>query len=114
MSGPRGHIVRISAMGSETASIRSAEPSDASSLAEIYNRYVAETVITFEEQPVTSDEMARRISDVQSASLPWLVAHEGGSVLGYAYASPWKTRSAYRYSVEITVYLTPNQAGRGI
>ena len=58
--------------------------------------------------------MARRIGDVQFASLPWLVAEEQRQVAGYAYAAPWKTRSAYRFSVEITVYLAPANVGRGI
>jgi phosphinothricin acetyltransferase len=101
-------------MASETPTIRPAEASDAAAVAAIYNRYVAETVITFEEEPVTSSEMARRIQDVQSASLPWLIAEENGQVAGYAYAAPWKTRSAYRFSVEITVYLAPGSVGRGM
>src|SRR5262249_25515566 len=50
-------------------------------------------------------ELARRIADVQSASLPWLVAERGGDVVGYAYASKWQTRSAYRFSAEITIYI---------
>jgi L-amino acid N-acyltransferase YncA len=101
-------------MGSEIAAIRPAAPSDSAAIAAIYNRYIAETVITFEEEPVSSDEMAQRIADVQSARLPWLVAEEQGQVTGYAYATPWKTRSAYRYSVEITVYLASGSVGRGI
>lgn len=94
--------------------IRSAEQSDARDLAAIYNHYVAESVITFEEDPIDHAEMARRIHGVQSASLPWLVAAETGKVVGYAHATPWKTRSAYRFSVEITVYVATGNAGRGI
>jgi len=101
-------------MGPTTPAIRPAEPADSAAVAAIYNHYVAETVITFEEEPVTSGEMARRIQDVQSALLPWLVAEENGRVAGYAYATPWKTRSAYRFSVEITVYLAPGRTGRGL
>jgi len=96
------------------ATIRAAEPSDAGATAAIYNRYVAETTITFEEKPIPAEEMARRIADVQAALLPWLVAEEDSQVVGYAYASPWKTRAAYRFSVEITVYLNPGSMGRGI
>jgi phosphinothricin acetyltransferase len=60
--------------------------------------------------------MGRRIEDVRSASLPWLVAEENGRVVGYAYAAPWKARvrAAYRFSVEITVYLAPGNVRRGI
>jgi L-amino acid N-acyltransferase YncA len=101
-------------MQSPPPAIRAAEPSDANAIAAIYNRYVAETVITFEEEPVSPAGMARRIQDVQSASLPWLVAGENGQILGYAYAAPWKTRSAYRFSVEITVYVAIGSVGRGI
>jgi L-amino acid N-acyltransferase YncA len=108
------YVVKITVMGSETATIRAAESTDSAAIAAIYNHYVAETVITFEEEPINDDEMARRIEDVRSASLPWLVAEENGQVAGYAYAAPWKARSAYRYSVEITVYLDPSNVGRGI
>lgn len=94
--------------------IRSAAQSDAEAIARIYNYYVKDTVVTFEEEPVPELDMARRIADVQAASLPWLVADVGGRVAGYAYASPWRTRSAYRFSVEVTVYLAPDRTGAGI
>jgi L-amino acid N-acyltransferase YncA len=68
--------------------------------------------VTFDEQPVTVQEMARRVEEVQAASLPWLVAEQDNRVVGYAYAAPWKRRAAYRFSVEITVYLDPNHLGR--
>lgn len=59
-------------------------------------------------------EMARRLEEVRSAALPWLVAEAAGQAVGYAYATPWKARTGYRFSAEITVYLRPGQAGRGI
>ena len=101
-------------METEPPIIRPAEQSDSSAIAAIYNHYVAETVITFEEEPISITVMALRIQDVRSASLPWLVAEENGKVLGYAYATPWKTRSAYRFSVEITVYVAVGSVGRGV
>ncbi len=101
-------------MRSETTTIRDAKLSDSSALATIYNHYVTETAITFEEEPIQSEEMALRIEDVRSASLTWLVAKENGNVTGFAYAAPWKKRSAYRFSVEITVYVAPSYVGRGI
>ena len=58
--------------------------------------------------------MSRRIDEVRSASLPWLIAEEGGQVVGYAYARPWHSRSAYRFSAEIAVYLAADRTGRGI
>ena len=76
----------------EGTTIRPAASTDAASIAKIYNHYIAETIVTFEEEPVTASEIARRIEEVRSASLPWLVAEEGGRVVGYAYATRWKTR----------------------
>ena len=97
-----------------TASIRSAKESDAASLARIYNYYVSSTCITFETDPVTAKEMADRVSETQNCPLPWLVAEASGEILGYAYASKWKGRCAYRFSVESTVYLDPSSIGKGI
>jgi len=94
--------------------VRPAEPGDASAIAAIYNHYIAETVITFEELPVPAAEIARRIEDVRAAALPWLVAEQAGRILGYAYATKWRDRSAYRFSAEVTVYLDPSDVGRGI
>jgi len=94
--------------------IRAATLSDAGAVAEIYNYYIAETVSTFEEEPVTDAEIARRLELVWSASFPWLVAEEGGQVIGYAYASRWNSRSAYRFTAEATVYLAPGRGGRGL
>jgi phosphinothricin acetyltransferase len=93
--------------------IRSCLASDAARICEIYNHYVRETVITFEEEPVSELEMTERIREV-AARWIWIVAEENGIVTGYAYASAWKTRSAYRFSVESTVYVAPEHLGRGI
>jgi phosphinothricin acetyltransferase len=94
--------------------IRSATAADADAIAEIYNYYVTETIVTFEEEPVDATEIARRIESVQRAGLPWLVAEQGGEVKGYAYATQWKERIGYRTSVETTVYLAKNATGRGL
>lgn len=100
-----------------TMNIRPADQADAQAIADIYNHYIANTVVTFEEVPVAPVEMAGRMQGVVSASLPWLVGEvvaDGKPVLvGYAYATPWKSRSAYRYSVESSVYLAPGLAGAG-
>jgi phosphinothricin acetyltransferase len=87
--------------------IRSARSTDVDAIARIYNYYVINTVITFEEQIVTPETMAERMQEIASDSLPWLVAESSGEIIGYAYASMWKNRSAYRYSVESIVYLDP-------
>ena len=93
--------------------IRPARPADAPRICEIYNHYVRETVITFEEVPVEADEMARRIRDVLALA-PWLVTEENGTIAGYAYATPWKRRSAYRFAMESTIYMAVESSGRGI
>jgi phosphinothricin acetyltransferase len=94
-------------------SIRDARAEDAGSIARIYNRYVLGTTITFEEDAVSDADMAARIAEVQGASLPWLVA-VADEVLGFAHASKWKGRCAYRFSAEVTVYLDPPATGRGL
>ncbi|HEY4215256.1 MAG TPA: arsinothricin resistance N-acetyltransferase ArsN1 family B [Steroidobacteraceae bacterium] len=94
--------------------IRSALATDGDVIARIYNYYVQNSVITFEEEPVSPEAMATRIADVQGVPLPWLVAEVDGLVVGYAYAGKWKVRSAYRYSVETTVYLAQGHEGQGI
>lgn len=93
--------------------VRRVDPTDAPAIASIYNHYVKQSVITFEEAPVSAAEMASRMSAIAEASLPWLVAADAHHVLGYAYAMKWRARSAYRFSVEITVYVAPGSTGRG-
>jgi len=93
--------------------IRPVRLSDSEAVAGIYNPFIRDTVVTFEETPVDAAEMARRIEDV-TARLPWLVSEQEGVVAGYAYATPWKARSAYRFAVESTIYLAPAFAGRGL
>lgn len=87
---------------------------DAEAVAGIYNYYITQTVITFEEEAVCSAEICQRFQDVQSFSLPWLVAERAGEVVGYAYADKWKGRCAFRFSTEITVYVHPCKLGSGI
>jgi L-amino acid N-acyltransferase YncA len=93
--------------------IRSATTEDATRIAEIYNHYVLHSTITFEEQAVPVDEMRQRIAEIVDG-LPWLVWLEESVVQGFAYASKWKGRSAYRYSAESTVYLAKDSMGKGI
>lgn len=94
--------------------LRAATPEDAGAIAAIYNHYIATTTISFEERAVTDEEMAQRIRDL-SAVLPWLVREDhAGRLTGYAYATRWRVRSAYRFSVETSVYVAPGQGGQGI
>lgn len=96
--------------------LRQASADDAAGLVGIYNHYIAGSIATFEERPVAEAEMAARLASVQAAGLPWWVAVDeaAGAVLGYAYATHWKPRSAYRHSVEVTVYLADGMLGRGL
>ncbi|HWV15632.1 MAG TPA: arsinothricin resistance N-acetyltransferase ArsN1 family B [Cellvibrio sp.] len=93
--------------------IRACEIKDIPSLCEIYNHYIEETVITFEEKAVTTEEMSRRVNSIQQ-SFPWLVCVRDNEVVGYAYASTWKERSAYRHTVEVTVYVKHSGVGKGV
>ena len=94
-------------------SIRPATIDDAPAVAGIYNPYIRDTVITFEEVEVSVEEIASRMRAVADAALPWLVIAHGGSVIGYAYASRWHARSAYRHTAESTIYLEASMRGRG-
>lgn len=93
--------------------IRVASTADAAAIVAIYNHYVLNTTISFEEQPVTESQMAGRISACLEAGFPWLVAEAEDGIAGYAYATKWRERPAYRHSVETSVYLDPAKTGRG-
>jgi L-amino acid N-acyltransferase YncA len=93
--------------------IRKATPFDSAAIAEIYNYYVLNTVMTFEETAVTAEDMGRRIVEIQ-CSHAWLVYEEEGKVIGYAYSGPWKLRAAYRHASETSVYLAPAHTGKGV
>ncbi len=94
--------------------IRSATNDDAAAIAAIYNHYVLNTIVTFEEEPIGTAEMVRRIDEITTTRLPWFVAVENDRILGYTHASKWKSRCAYRYSAESTVYLDKDATGRGL
>jgi len=96
------------------ALIRDAGAADGDALARIYNHYILHTVATFEEQALPGAQMAARVQKIQcEEGLPWLVAERGGKLVGYAYATQWRQRSAYRWSTETAVYLEPDCCGRG-
>ncbi len=93
--------------------IREVEDNDIEVICSIYNYYILNTTVTFEEEVVTSDEMRKRIHEVTSY-FPWLVYEEHGRVIGYAYAGKWRARAAYRHSAELSIYLSKDERGRGI
>lgn len=94
--------------------IRNATGDDAAAIAAIYNPYIANTCATFETDAVSAHDMRARIAEAGDSQLPWLVATDRGSIVGYAYASRWKGRCAYRHSAESTVYLNQSSRGQGI
>jgi L-amino acid N-acyltransferase YncA len=112
--------------------VRPAIPADTEQVAAIFAHYVATSVATFEEVPPTAADWRRRLGELSRQNLPFLVALGGqrahgyhgaqggqrveaaGTVCGYAYASPWRPKPAYRYTVEDTVYISPGHTGRGI
>ena len=98
----------------EDFTVRAAVPADLEAVAAICAHYVRTTVTTFEEVPPTVADWQRRLDDLAGRNLPFLVAEADGTVCGYAYASPWRPKPAYRHTVEDTVYLSPGHTGRGI
>ena len=101
-------------MPSPQAVVRAAVPADAAQVAAIFAYYVATSVATFEEVAPTAADWRRRLDELAGRNLPFLVAEADGSVCGFAYASPWRPKPAYRHTVEDTVYLSPGCTGRGI
>lgn len=93
--------------------IRDVEPKDYEAICNIYNYYIKNTTITFEETALTYNDIKNRVED-KSTMLEWIVYEVDNKVVGYAYASRWKARSAYRYSVELSVYIDMHYKGNGI
>jgi len=93
--------------------IRAVAAGDAPAIAAIYAPVVANTVISFEETPPDADEIARRIAAV-TRTHPWLVAVEGDAVAGYAYATKYRERAAYRWAVDTSVYVDERYRQRGV
>jgi L-amino acid N-acyltransferase YncA len=94
--------------------VRDAVPADFGRIAEIYAHHVKTGFGTFEEEPPSRDEMHERFARIAALGLPYLVAEEGGTVMGYAYAGPYRPRSAYRFTVEDSVYVAPDAQRRGL
>ncbi|GHU83231.1 N-acetyltransferase [Spirochaetia bacterium] len=93
--------------------IRPVNIKDAAAICGIYNHYVKNTVITFEEIPVSFKEMEGRIQTI-TAQYPWFVLEEAGDLAGYAYVNKWKDRPAYRHAAEVSVYLKTGREGQGL
>jgi L-amino acid N-acyltransferase YncA len=94
--------------------VRSADPvRDAAACAAIYDEFVRDTATSFEESPPGADELAARIETI-SQTHPWLVAEDGGRVVGFAYGSPHHVRAAYRWAADVSVYVEPGRHRRGV
>ena len=98
----------------EDFTVRAAVQADLEAVAAICAHYVRTTVTTFEEVPPTAADWRRRLDDLAGRNLPFLVAEADGTVCGFAYASPWRPKPAYRHTVEDTVYISPARTGRGL
>ena len=95
----------------DATTIRTATPADAAGVCAIYNHFIGIAHYSFEEAPVAQADMEKRIADATC----WLVFEDGADgIAGYAYATPWRTRSGYRFSVEASVYIREGCEGRGI
>ena len=93
--------------------IRPYSPADIDAVAEIYGHYVRETVITFETEVPSATEMAERFATILSKGHPLMIGEMDGRVVGYAYASTYRVRAAYRFTCENSIYLAPDLVGKG-
>lgn len=94
--------------------LRDATPDDLAAVTALYGREVAHGTATFELDPPSIEEMSGRFAAVQRLGLPWLTAEFDGAFAGYAYASPFRLRPAYRYGVEGSIYIEETARGRGV
>jgi len=94
--------------------IRPATPEDIPAITEIYRPAVLTGTASFELEPPSVDEMRRRFETITSGGYPYLVAEHEGAVIGYSYASAYRTRPGYRFSVEDSVYVVEGQQGKGV
>ncbi|GAB6009696.1 GNAT family N-acetyltransferase [Dysgonomonas reticulitermitis] len=94
--------------------IRDVTPADAARIAEIYNYYIEETIITFEYDRVTESDIRQRIEKVLKKGFPYFVYEKDGEVVGYAYLDNWRERVAYDITLETSVYLDRNLIGGGV
>ncbi len=94
--------------------VRPAESADFGTIATIYAHHVENGLGSFEEVPPSADEMRRRFANVRARGLPWIVGELDGAVVGYCYVSPFKARSAYRFTVEDSIYVDVRYHGQGI
>ena len=95
--------------------LRDARPSDLPAVREIYNYYVANSTVTFDEDAMSLKEWKSKFAYLAKLGMPFIVAESpSGQLLGYALVSPWKQKRAYRFTVENSIYLGPAASGKGL
>jgi len=94
--------------------LREATAADLPAITAIYAHHVQHGLASFETEPPTLTEMTQRFTAITESGYPYLVAAQDGAVLGYAYANHYRTRPAYRFTVEDSIYVAADAAGRGI
>ena len=115
LSGIFSSRSRSSVSSNSSASIRDASVEDCSAICEIYNFYISGSVITFDEQPMEPSAWVEKLRQVKELDLPFIVAtSDSGELLGFAYLAPWRQKSAYRRTVENTIYLKHSAVGQGL
>jgi L-amino acid N-acyltransferase YncA len=110
--GPKLEVPRLPAAA--TTKDPDARPADMAAVAAIYAHHVLHGLATFEEEPPPTEEIARRRDEVVKIGLPYLVAERDGAVVGYAYATAYRARPAYRFTIEDSVYVADGLGGRGV
>jgi len=95
-------------------SIRPATPADIPAITRIYAHAVSQGTASFELQPPDEAEMTRRMQALLDGRFPYLAAQDGADLLGYAYAGLYRTRPAYRFTVEDSIYIAPQAQRRGV
>lgn len=103
----------VDILSASEVEVRDAQPDDVHAIAAIYAWHVLNGRASFEEVPPTIDEMRQRMSKIAADGLPWLVALYRGVVVGYCYAGLYRTRPAYRYTLEESIYVDASATGRG-
>jgi phosphinothricin acetyltransferase len=93
--------------------IRELEEKDCAGIAEIYNHYIRNSLISFETHEIDSDEILARVKKSRALGLYWLVYEDNDQIIGYTYASQWNARGAYKNTVEVSIYLSPDAVGNG-
>jgi L-amino acid N-acyltransferase YncA len=94
--------------------VRAVVPADFEVVAGIFAHYVTTSVATFEEKPPTANDWSGKARELAVLGLPFLVVEADAEVAGFAYASPWRPKPAYRHTVEDTIYLAPDRTGQGL